>query len=685
MKHYLLVILFLASAVITNAENPDIKFGKVDKEELLMTHYEKDSSADAVVLSDIGNLYFTYNNATAHRGFEYTFTRHLRIKIFNKNAYDYANHEIRLRHYKTSSEEIKQFKAYTFNIENKKINKTKITKSDLLIENYNENIDYAKFTMPDVQEGSIIDIEYTIQSDYLYYLRDWHFQYNIPVVYSELQVSTPEYYKYKHFFDGIQKLTVNEKGNTTQRFTIQWENQNRPGQVDWSMSNGTTTQRYSEDIQVNCNQLHFVAEDIEAFKEEPYMASTDNYLFKVYFELEQIKFPNQRLESYAKSWETVNKDLIEDRRFGERLRIPMIPNDLVPSIIEGCETDEEKAFKIFQYIQDNIRWNKELRVLAESTLRGVLKDQVGSSAEINLLLVAMLREAGINAHPVIISTRANGMVNKLQPGISQFNNTIAYALINQKNYLFDGTSDYSLPNLLPKRCLNGEGRIIGEDFTDWINLTPDFYSKEIIGGNYVIDTEHNFIGKTNITKDNYFAYDYRITIDKHENTDKYIEEYDNENHNLEISHYNIDNLDEKELPVKITQSVKVVDNIESAGNLIMFNPLNIYAELDNPFKAEERKYPVNYTYPFEQLYVMNYQIPEGYEVEELPQSVQVVTPDNSATFFYKVVSNGNIIQVTCKKNITKTFYLPSEYSILKDFYNNMISKQNEKIILKKVI
>jgi len=684
MRNYFyatLIILFTSLSI--HAQEPSIKFGKVNKDELFMKKYDADTSADAVILADIGYLKFAYNNSSGSKGFVYIFERHLRIKIFNKNAYDYANNEIILHHNKSRKEQITKFKAYTFNLENGKIVNSKLSKKDLLTEEYNDKINIAKYTMPDIKEGSIIDIVYTIKSDYLYYLREWEFQSDIPVKWSSYEIEIPEYYKYKHFIDGVQDFNIKDESYVNRNYTITWVVENRPGLPNY-VEGAPSTQRFSENLTLQCKVLKYAAKNIDAFKEEPFMASTDNYLFKLYFELEQIKIPRQKVENYAKSWESINKDMVESSRFGVKINQSNFVKNIVPSIIEGSTTDEEKSVKIHTYVKQNIKWTGIHRVFAESTLKKVHNDKSGSSAEINLLLVAMLREAGINAHPVLYSTRNNGMVNKFQPGLSQFNSVIAYALINQKNVLFDGTSITSQPNILPKRCLNGEGLVISKNFSDWININPTFLSQEVVGGSFSIDPESNLNGKISTQKTKYFAYDFINELGKYTDNDNYIEEYQNKNQNIEITDYTIDNKRNVTVPLKSNYSVKITEVADVIGDMIIFKPLNVYTSSENPFKEETRKYPINFIYPYKQTYIMNYQIPEGYDVEEMPANIQFVTPDKSASFLFNMAKNGNIIRVTCKKTIAKTLYMPDEYPMLRDFFNQIIAKQNEKIILKKI-
>ncbi|MCD4711103.1 MAG: hypothetical protein K8R52_09670 [Bacteroidales bacterium] len=76
-------------------------------------------------------------------------------------------------------------------------------------------------------------------------------------------------------------------------------------------------------------------------------------------------------------------------------------------------------------------------------------------------------------------------------------------------------------------------------------------------------------------------------------------------------------------------------------------------------------------------------MPEGYKVSELPKAAVVKLPDNSAKFTYRVVQSGNILMVYTSFSIRKSNYLPEEYENIKQFYQFVIDKQNELIVLSK--
>jgi len=677
-KILLLTISLSLFCLISNANPPKIRFGKVSEEELQMKEYQNDTTADAVVLYDFGDLNFAYNNYKNPQRFQFNFKRHLRIKIFNKDALSYGNLNIYLYHSNSRGENIKTFKAYTFNMKDGKIVKEKIAKKDLLIEEYDKNRDIAKCVMPNVKEGTIVDFEYEIESDYMYYLQEWQFQYSIPVVWSEFKAVIPEFYEYKHYFKGYLELDINDfKSVEDESFPIEYE--------DVQIVNGMSkVVKGKWNLNSSSNVRHFAAKNVPAFKDEPFTPSSENFIFKLFFELSQTKFPNNPPKNYAKSWNSINKEIMSEEKFGLIIGPGRLIKKTLPEIIDETDDNETKMNKIYNYVRDNYKWNGNYRYYATNNgFEKLIETKQGSSADLNLFLVALFKEAGLNAYPITLSTRSNGMIIPEYPGENAFNYVIAYILNDKDAYFFDATDKFSLPNLVPTRCLNGPARIADKNFSDWIDVKAQCNSKKIITGNFDIDTDEGvLIGNLNFLRDNYFAHSIRKSIDKYEDLEEYMDEYKNKNHSMEIEDYTYKGIDTLSLPVESNMKLSI-EGINEAGDLIYFNPLNVFTGDENPFKSETRSYPVNFTYPTEETYIMNYNLPEGYEVSEMPGNVSVELENKSANFEYTVVQNGNSIEVTLKKNILKTIFNTDEYSQLRDLFNQMISKQSEQIVLKR--
>lgn len=58
-------------------------------------------------------------------------------------------------------------------------------------------------------------------------------------------------------------------------------------------------------------------------------------------------------------------------------------------------------------------------------------------------------------------------------------------------------------------------------------------------------------------------------------------------------------------------------------------------------------------------------------------------PENAARYTYSVAQNGNIISLTSMFHINKSLFTQLEYPYLREFYNQVVAKQAEQIVLKK--
>ncbi|MEE9408050.1 MAG: DUF3857 domain-containing protein [Polaribacter sp.] len=190
----IVIVLLLISQISLFAQ--DYKFGKVSKEELEEKMHPLDSTADAAYLYRYRRTYYNYNASTGW--FDVVTEIHNRIKIYTKEGFNKATQSIVYYRPDTGNKEkITSIKGYTFNIENGKIDKEKLSKKSIYDEKKNKFRSIKKITMPNIKKGSVIDLEYKIISPYYTYVDDLQFQYDIPVNNLDYKIEIPEYYKFK--------------------------------------------------------------------------------------------------------------------------------------------------------------------------------------------------------------------------------------------------------------------------------------------------------------------------------------------------------------------------------------------------------------------------------------------------------------------------------------------------------
>jgi hypothetical protein len=191
-------------------------------------------------------------------------------------------------------------------------------------------------------------------------------------------------------------------------------------------------------------------------------------------------------------------------------------------------------------------------------------------------------------------------------------------------------------------------------------------------------------GSISYIRDGYAAIGFRNREEEFLNEDKLIEKMTTDRPGMVVNSYEIEGLNEKQGKVTTKLDVSLTSSCDVMGDIISFSPLFYESTKENPFKLEERKFPVDFNYPISYVRSFKISIPEGYEVESLPANVGFVTPDKSAKFVYSTNNFGNIINVTVITEINKIMYLPTEYTVIKEFYNLIVAKQAEQIILKKI-
>jgi len=201
--------------------------------------------------------------------------------------------------------------------------------------------------------------------------------------------------------------------------------------------------------------------------------------------------------------------------------------------------------------------------------------------------------------------------------------------------------------------------------------------------NVILKNDGTADGKLRRQLTDYKALEFRL---KNINTTKdiYLEELENKNNSIEINDYLRENeLDLKE-PIVESFSFKDTKDIEVMNDKIYISPMLFFATKENPFKQEVREYPVDFSYPLQNKFNINIHIPEGYVVESMPTQMNIATGENIGAFKYIIVNTGNLIQVMITLDRNVAIVSADYYDILKAFYQQMIDKQNEKIVLKKI-
>jgi len=646
-KSFLIISIFLFAVCAFGQKKYEL--GNVTIDELKEKAHPNDTTAVAAILFKKGKTYFDLD----FLNWTITTEVELKIKIYKKEGYVFADQQI--QYYSGGNQvEVDYDNVATYNLVGDKIEKTKLKKDGKFTEEVNGSYSNKKITLPKVKEGSIIEYKYTIKTPNFITFDDWYFQYPIPANHVEYLVAMPDFFSYNTYI----------KGNLTIDKTI----------PDIPARKGKS---FSEKRRL------YSVDNVKAFKAEAYVNNIENYIPTLQMVLASANISQGVVKSYSTDWASVAKNIYDAESFGGEIKSTSYFQKDLDLLLQNVTSNDMKVNMIFNYVQAKMNWDRTNGYFSHVGVSKAYAEKVGNVAEINLMLIAMLRYAGIETNPVLVSTRSNGIA--LFPNPSAYNYVIAAVeLVNDQLLLLDATTKSAVPNILPVEALNWKGRMIRKDGTSIeVDLIPKVSSKEITNVIASIETDGKIIGKTRQQYYDYNGYVFRehfLTLPK----DKYLEEIEKMYKGIEIEEYSTAN--DIDLSKPLIENYNFTHNniVENIGSKAYFSPMLYYARTENPFKDEEREFPIDFNYPHQDKHFFTISIPDGYEIESLPAPIALSMEENIGSFKYNISQAGRQIQLTTVFEINYSNVSPEFYGTIRDFYKKMIEKQNEKVVLKKV-
>lgn len=665
MIRIFLPILLLASVFAYGQKlpEPNTKFGKITPEELQVKVYSIDSNAPAVVLFDVGNTQIVGND----KGWlSMQFKHRKRIHVLNKNGYDYA--EVTIPLYKDGNDETKldNLKAVTYNLEGGKLVETKLEKSGIFKEQIDKNRSRVKFTFPAVKEGSVVEFEYTIISDFYFTLMPWEFQGSIPRLWSEYKFELPQFMDYIFLAQGYFPFHIKDQKNRRQSFYIR------------ETKAAQRTETYTIDANVADNR--WVMKDVPVLRREEFTSTLDNHIAKIEFQLAGYRDPLTP-RRIMNDWPAAAKSLIEREDFG-RLYLANNGwlNDDVKAAINGANDPVQKAKNIYTYVRDRFTCTDHSSLIPDQSLKTTVKNNKGSVSEINLLLVAMLRSAGFNAEPVVLSTRDNGYAHSIYPLMNRLNYVVCQAYIDTNLVYLDASYKMLGFGKMMYDCYNGTARTINE-FAPHVEFLPESLMEQKVTHATIFNVDGKWQGNVKQVPGYYESFQLRNKVQSEgmDGVKKDVQKVFASN--ALLTSFQIDSLKELEKPLAIQYQMDMQTNGE---DILYINPLLGEKVGDNPFKSAERNYPVEMPYTFNETFFATIQIPDGYELDEMPKGMRMkMNEEGDGQFEYLISRSGGTISMRVTMDMKRTFFVPEEYEMLREFFNRVVSKQSEQLVFKK--
>lgn len=631
----LCAVLFSVTACLSQDIFPE--YGSFSNYERTLRRCEFDTDAVAIVLMDEAVSNYDDEN-------QLITDRHVRIKILKEKGFSAAN--ITIPYYSNNGFEfISGLEGMVFNNgESGEGFKSKLGTGSVYTVELTKRVSALKFTFPDIRIGSIIDYKYRSTMKSYGGLDDWNFQQEYPVVTS--------------------RYMLNILPNTEFSYLV-----NKNADLDIIIK-----------PEQGAGRVYFEMNNIPGLNDEPYMDARRDYLQKVTFQLSSYRTIFSGRRSYMNNWQEVNLELLGTTEFGSQIDKNISKAQDVVKAARLLEVPEKIMCSIHDYVRHNFNWNGIYSKYAMEGVKKVWDLRNGTSGEINLMLVNLLRDAGLDAYPLLVSERFNGKVSPEFPFVDQFNSVFAAVVINGKYYYLDGTDKFTPAQLVPFDILNTNALLVKRKGGGIIQIKNEElkFSEQV---NSYINVDENGKASGNVVVK---SADYArvkkmeaISSDRTAFKNKYFSGEGLSGVELKLTNEENDSLE-------LIQECNFNMDLRGTGGY-RYIPLDLFSGFaGNPFISNTRFSNVNFGYRRNINLHCEIKLPSAFSVDEVPKDIILKTPEGDVVFkrIINVNKEDRYIVSNIEVDFKKSLYSTDEYPVLKAFYKKMFDLFKEPLLLK---
>lgn len=634
----LLILYVFLLADQSHAQKAPLRWGKVTSEELSWLPAGGDNHIEAVMLYDYGML--SYANRE-----EAKLVRHCRIRYMQAPPGQIAKLHLPLN--TKRGDRVTRFRAQKISPNTEGKNQVTAVDLDLATADQSSPAEWLNWSVAGVDEGTIIEYQYTVDLGNPEETVTWYFQSALPTMHSEVRLSVSELVKVDLFYRGTVLA-----GKYATTATRQW-----------------------------------ILNNLEGIRAEPFSPPPRDYLEQMTFRIAGFyeKGPTYGLDRQMdyferkSSWNNLAQEFLISSEYRSYLDAGEELVEILQEMKLGEKTDREKVKTIFQLAAGFVLTDSTFSVLPDVKLPGLIRSGKGNGAAINLLLTSLLNRAGLDAAPVLLSTTDHGKVSLEYPDPEQFNHLVAGVKLYGKDLLMDASDKFTAYDLLPLHCLNGQGLWIGKTESHWLDLSSERDRSSFI--NVDLDLEQPGRGQWTYRAQfsGYAASEKRQQLSRQEMGEVFgCKKLLPGCPGCMTDTIRIEHLLETDRPLKVM--ARCITNFPDTAEIIILPAIGMLFPA-NPFVSAHRRLPVDFKVPVEEQYSLTITIPEGYRIEKAPAPYELSLPDGEAVFSYLVGVSGGKIRISYSLKISEYFYEAAEYPSLQEFFGKYFSKLGEAIVL----
>lgn len=663
IRRLCLLLYILSAALPVQAQKKGTEtFGNITPEDRLLMTAPGDSSAEAYVLYDHLDLSFQY---VENQGPVLLETYHHRLKLLKPSSFVRANLSVP---YDRAYQEIDAISAVIHQPDG---GAYKLSSGDFLKEKRGGTDETVKFTFPRVAEGAIIEYQYTLRTNSIMLPKAYVFQSDIPVRRAEYTAVIPPYYRY---------VSLGAPG----RYAV---NEVKVVKEPWG-PNFMGATAYSGRGEIELTDIHWAMVDVPAYEYQPYSNNFRDYIPTARLQLQAVQYPGQPKMDVFNDWDKTVKELNDRKDFGRYYRNKSNYNKLwkaAETTVMAGTTDKERIDAAYNYITTHLDWNGDYYFLATRSPNDFVDKVRGNSADLNICLLALLNEAGIEAYPLLVSLRDGGAPIEAYPLLTQFNHLMVYTQVDGKPYLLDANDNNRPPGLPRIVALNHRGWVADENNPRWVDVEVPKARQAIMADIKVGET-----GNAAVTVkgrvDSYFAFAARDLLGSMTNESEgpiMNEIVESIPETSGMSHKVISGADDARLPLTIQLEFEAPTAVLN-GEYLYVQPVLIPMLSDQLDDVDTRLYPIDFAFPWQRHYVANISVPAGFVLEDLPEAVRIKDRDGgiSATYKAEVQPDGSLILVFTV-DMERTVYPAEAYDALRQVFHRIIELQGSPIVYKR--
>ncbi len=358
------------------------------------------------------------------------------------------------------------------------------------------------------------------------------------------------------------------------------------------------------------------------------------------------------------------------------------PRDFKPfvrGLIKGLDSSYQKSKALYDWVVGEIATRQDdfSDNFHHDGIGDLLKAKYGTSGEKNLLLLEMLRTAGVKAWPILICTRDYAKFDPTWLGADQFTHAIVFAEVEQGGIYLDATSKYNTYGTLPPVCRTDIGLLLDGDKSELVKITTgEPASNRIDMVTYRLDQAGNASCSTSVMCTGYLTAAYGRAYETTE-PDEYLDD-----DILGITHdgYKRGTF---EATLDSLHRFRVVTGytVEGAArsmeeNLVVDMPPGMFSR--NPFRNKRRTFPINFNYPYTYQSIVQIVGPDGSVAASAPPDTAFMV--DGLLYERHCSADGSMVQIRNSLKVGKPLFEVDEYPDLREFFVEVEKASAEKVV-----